>query len=796
MKDLASSERVYQLDVAGLPTDFPPLASLNGPSDNLPGEPTPFIGRHEELARLLSALSERRLVTLTGLGGIGKTRLALRAAIELRRDPDVQDVWFVDLSEVTDAALVPRLVAEAAGVRFGVDDPAEVLARDFGQRATVLVLDNLERVLGCASFLAGLLGAVPGLRMLATSREPLGVRAEQVVPVPAMRVPASPAGSATASVVSCESVELFWDRARAADPDLVLTDENAETVAAICVRLEGHPLALELAASRLTVLTPSELLRRLDTVLSVLTGGSADMPARHRTLRATIEWSVSALSLDERDLLVAMAVLPGPADLEMIEGVCARERDVLSTLDSLVQRSLVRRIDEPGFKRFSLFGSVREFVEERAGDRDDLRRAHATYVSELFSRPRSTFADIGLVERELPHLRAALTYLRSVGDHEQEVALLISTDDGLLHAGHVADVLQLCEHALDVSADPAHRAHLLTLLGMALENTGRTRDYRDAYAQALVEVRRCGDLALHANVVVIGLSGARTRVELDARRREYESLRSALATAWRAAMDDETANQMAASLRFCDATAAEGAARAHLGSEMDAMHRVRWARVLHDTGHHDLARDALVPTQRPDAFRGIRVWELRGAVEIARSHLYRDEVDRARALLHEAVDGYLEIGATPHEAFLMLAEAEHRATEPSAAKKTLDRALRHVQAVTPETAQILWRRALTHLELANHHDALLDIAEARRALQGEDRYLVEILGCMAVEATALAAEDPGRAAKLLGSIAAHRSSWILPFDLDANIRDLTTHLVRTNPKDLDTGRQSQPMQLL
>lgn len=792
MKDLTRPERVHQLDISGLADSFPPLSSLDRTRHNLPVQAAPFIGREAELAALIASVRGNRLVTVTGFGGMGKTRLALQAAAELLDSDDVSDVWFVDVSDVTEPPLVPTRVAEAAGVRFGLGDPTQALVAAFAERPTLLVLDNVEQVVGCAPFVAQIVAAVPSLRVLATSREPLHVRAERQMPLAPMAVPAGAATAArTAGELSAyEAVRFFIDRACAVRPDFVVTEDTAPAVAAICVRLDGHPLALELAASRLKMLTPDKLLARLDAALAVLTGGSRDMPERHRTLRATIAWSFDALNSDEQTLLVRMSVLPAPADFEMIEAVCGEGLDVFGLLETLVQRSLVRTSEVEGDTRFGLLISVRDFAAEHLdATADDLRDRHAAHVAAVFERPRSTFEDIPLVERELAHLRAALNHLRLVGAHAAEVALLISTDDGLLHSGHLAEVLDLCEHALGVTDEPQQRAHLYGLQGMALENVGLVHDYRRAFQAGLLEARRSGDPGLHANVLAIALSGTRTRAELDGLVEEYAGLRPQLSDEWRAAMDEEVANQLAALLRYCNPVAAEDVARPFLGAPMDGVHRVRLARVLLDTGRPDEAWETLAPVQDPSGFQGIRVWELRGLVELSRAHVVRGDSSTARRLAAEALEGLLSIGATSYEAAMVLARIERREHKSAEAVAVLNRALRAVAGPpNPHTAQLLWRRGLGHHDLGRLEEAAADIAVAREVLADEELYLLELLGCLAAEAVVVAKADPATSARLLGCVQAHRGAWVLPFDLDNDAAPLAERLSSTHGDEFTRGR--------
>jgi predicted ATPase len=337
LKDLIAPERLYQLG----DDDFPPLKSVD--QTNLPVQPTPFVGRERELAEVLSLLDSHPIVTLTGAGGSGKTRLALQAAAESVEEYG-DGVWFVSLAAVRDPALIEPTIAQTLG---GPDDLTEFLA---GKR-TLLVLDNLEQLLPEAAEIVGRLAA----RVLATSRSRLNVSAEQEYPVPTLPID--------------DAVALFTQRARQLEPGF----EPDDAVAEIARAVDGLPLALELAAGRVKVLTSEQILQRLGRSLDLLSSGAHDAPARQRTLRATVEWSHELLGVDERALFARLAVFAGSFDLDAAEQVCSADLDVLQ---SLVDKSLLRRTEEG---RFFLLAAIREFAVEKLTLADDaaaLRRRH------------------------------------------------------------------------------------------------------------------------------------------------------------------------------------------------------------------------------------------------------------------------------------------------------------------------------------------------------------------------------------------------------------------------------------
>lgn len=793
MKDLTRPEHVHQLDVAGLESSFPPLPSLDRVPHNLPVQAAPFIGRESELAALVSAVRAHRLVTLTGFGGMGKTRLALQAAAELAGDPDVGDVWFVDLAAVTDPSLVPARVAEAAGVRFGAGDPTQVLVAALAGRPKLLVLDNLEQILASAGFVAELVAAAPAVRVLVTSREPLRVRAERQVPLAPMAVPED--GVAPEVLSTYDAVRFFVDRACAVRPDFKLSHDTAAAVATICARLEGHPLALELAASRVKLLSVEKLLARLDSALSVLTGGSRDMPERHQTLRATIAWSFDALGPEEQLLLARMSVLPAPADLDMVEAVSGEGIEFYERLEALVDRSLVRTTEVDAETRFALLVSVRDFAAEQldVATRDALRDRHAAHVAVAFARPRPPSAAVALVKRELVHLRAALAHLEQTGADDAFLALVVDVEDGLHHNGHLAEHVALVSRALTLDATPCQRAALHSTLIVTHNALGEIALAREAATEALASARRCDDPQVHAKVAVMAIGSTRTRSEVTELAEEYSGLRARLPGDHRAHCDEVEANMVALRLRYVDPATAEVAARRFLGTSGEAIHCVRLARVLLDTGRIDEASGVLERLQNAATYRGRRWWELMGLTERARAQLMRGDLAGGRALVTEARAGALAMGVRPFVEAEVLAHVEQREGRPQAALAVLDQALAGApEPPDPLVAALLWRRAVAHLRAGRADLALADVTAAREALQDEELWLLELLGCLVAEALVLEPTDPARSARLLGSVEAHLGPWLLPFDLGAEATALAGRLQQSHCVDLTHGRSLAP----
>jgi predicted ATPase/class 3 adenylate cyclase len=437
LKDLFRPERVFQLLATGLPSEFPPLRTLEAYRNNLPLQPTPLIGREKEVAEVCDLLGAEatRLLTLTGPGGIGKTRLALQAAADLLDEfPD--GTYFVQLATLTEAELFISAVAETLGVREIGEQPLDESLKDYlHERRLLLLLDNFEQVLGAAPTVTELLTAAPGLKVLATSRAPLGLYGEHELPVPPLTLPDLKLQPPLERLTQYEAVGLFVERARAVKPDFKVTNESAPAVAEICVRLDGLPLAIELAAARIKMLPPKAMLQRLSSRLKLLTGGARDLPERQRTLRATIEWSFALLNEGEQVLFGRLAVFSGGRTLEAIEAICDAEGDlpmeVFDGVSSLLDKSLLRQEEGPnGEPRFVMLETVHEFAREKlkeSAEAEEINRAHAQYFLTLAeeANPELKGANqlewLERLEAEHDNMRAALTW--ALKRKEVEVAL-------------------------------------------------------------------------------------------------------------------------------------------------------------------------------------------------------------------------------------------------------------------------------------------------------------------------------------------------------------------------------------
>ena len=511
LRGIADPERLHELVVEGLAADFPAPRTLDARPNNLPLQLTSFVGRDEEIAEVERLLGRTRLLTLTGPGGSGKTRLALRVAAELL--PRFRDgSYFVDLSPVTDPTLVPAVVANALGVPEAAGRPILDGVKDhLRHRELLQVVDNFEQVAEAGPMIEELLTAAPKLRTMVTSRVVLSLRGEQEYAVPPLHVPDPgrlPTGLAALGEV--EAVRLFTERAQAASPRFALTEENAPVVAEITARLDGLPLAIELAATRTKVLTPTQILSRLKRRLSILTSGPRSLPERQRTLRAAIAWSYDLLDPVERRLFARLSVFTGGWTFESAEAVCDPEElglDALDGLTSLVDKSLIRRTEPPGRpSRFSMLETIREFGLEQleaAGDLELVLRRHADHFLGLAvaAEPNLTGDDQGewldRCEQEHANLRAALRWAIDRGEAGPAQAAAGALWRFWQQRGHLAEGRGWLEATLALpsgQAPTAARAKALTGAGGIAWWSDREAS-RAFYDEALAIERELGDPA-------------------------------------------------------------------------------------------------------------------------------------------------------------------------------------------------------------------------------------------------------------------------------------------------------------
>jgi predicted ATPase len=411
-----------------------PAHSSESPTNNLPVQRTAFIGREHEAAALRQLLSRAdvQLVTLTGPGGIGKTRLALQVAAEASAEfPG--GVCFVPLSAVSDPGLIPSTIGQALGVReTGNQSPQESLKEYVSGlgRPMLLLLDNFEHLVSAAPVITQLLTTSPKLKVAVTSQSPLHVYGEHEFPVPPLALPDLKSIPPLELLSRLPAVALFVERAQAVKREFALTKENAPTVAAICARLDGLPLAIELAAARIKLLPPSAMLARLESRLNLLTGGARDLPTRQQTLRSTVDWSHGLLNAAEQTLFRRLSVFTGGCTLEGVEAVCNTKSDlgldILNGMASMVDKSLVQQVEQVDTEtRFLMLSTIREYALERLAENDDesaTRRAHAAYYLVLAEEGAEDVVAhpewLDRFEIEHDNFRLALDYLIKTGDAE------------------------------------------------------------------------------------------------------------------------------------------------------------------------------------------------------------------------------------------------------------------------------------------------------------------------------------------------------------------------------------------
>ncbi|HEY6325174.1 MAG TPA: adenylate/guanylate cyclase domain-containing protein [Candidatus Cybelea sp.] len=496
LKDLARAERVYQLSGSGLPQTFPALRSLEQMPNNLPSQLTSFVGREAELHEIDALLGEHRLVTLAGTGGSGKTRCAIQAGAELL-DRFIDGVWLVELAPISDLALVTAAIAQTLGVKEMPNRSLlDTLSAHLERRQTLLILDNCEHVIDeVRRVAAAILRGCPDVRVLATSREALNVAGEHAFRIGSLPLP--PARDA---------VTLFTDRALAADAAFTITEENAPFVGEIVARLDGIPLAIELAAARVRVLAPQQLLERLNERFRLLTGGDRTALPRQQTLRAAIDWSYDLLDERERILFRRLSVFSGGWTLPAAVAVCGEgdldEWEVLDALTSLVDKSLVVADSFGAESRYEMLYSIREYATERlaaAHEQPKIAAAHARFYADFVRSLRPLVHELEDVRwrrsltDELDNIRAAIDRTIFAGQQPEEgLALLAELEwPELLATPH--ESLRWFERAAQLAqAMPGELAHarILRHLLVLSRIAGRSPSESDVTALRALEVAR------------------------------------------------------------------------------------------------------------------------------------------------------------------------------------------------------------------------------------------------------------------------------------------------------------------
>jgi predicted ATPase len=525
LRDLLEPEHVFQILHPDLPTEFPPLQSLAARPHNLPRQPTPFLGREHEVGEISALLRqpEVQLLTLTGPGGTGKTRLALQAAAELL-DEFSDGVVFVPLAALADPALVPAAIATALGVREEGGQPLlERLTTHLANRHLLLVIDNWEHLLAGASVLGELLRAAPQLTVLATSRAPLHLQAEREYPVPPLALPRRKPPPSLAQLSQSEAVRLFIARAQAVRPDFSVDNTNAAAVAEICRRLDGLPLAIELAAARLRLLPLQAMLNRLEQRLPLLTGGARDAPARQQTLRQTIAWSHDLLQPEEQILFRRLAVFMGGFTFEAAEAVANPEgdADVFAGLERLCDHSLLRQEEGGGGEpRFTMLETIREFGREQLaerGEREVARDRHAAFFLSLAEEAElhlhgvagNQTGWIARIDAEFDNLRAAIIWALNQQDGTRPLRIIVALEGYLSSRFKDREVGPWVEAALALAPDapPLLRAGAYLRLVAYAVHTGDGAAALAAAQEALVQAEVTGDpFAIGRALIGVGWS--------------------------------------------------------------------------------------------------------------------------------------------------------------------------------------------------------------------------------------------------------------------------------------------------
>jgi predicted ATPase/class 3 adenylate cyclase len=539
LKDLEQPEQVSQLVIPGLEHQFPPLRTLETPS-TLPAELSSFVGRERELDEIVALVNKTRLVTLTGPGGTGKTRLALRIGARIASNFD-DGVTFVDLAPVADPAMVAPAIARTVGLSEHADRTiVELLEAHLASRSMLLILDNFEQVLAAAESVARLLAVAPRVKVLVTSRTVLNLYGEQAFDVQPLALPDSPEVTDPAELSKYEAVALFIDRAQAASSTFALTAESARAVAEICLRLDGLPLAIELAASRVRVLEPSQILARLKQHLPLVTEGPRNVPSRQRTLRGTIDWSYRLLDRGEQTLAARLSIFEGGCTLEAAEAVCNPGGELgLDTVDglaSMVDHSLLSRLGAPGASRFRMLETIREYgydALKASGELAAIASLHLSYYRDIAETAAAQRYFLGsdlpvwLNRFELEHdnIRAALRRSLETSESEDGLRLASAIWRFWLQRGYLREGRQWLEALLEVEPEKVSRARAngySALGGFAYwqSDVGATER---AYESALHMSRLLGDREAEAEALYDFAYVPVLRGDVEEARRRFEA---------------------------------------------------------------------------------------------------------------------------------------------------------------------------------------------------------------------------------------------------------------------------------
>jgi predicted ATPase/class 3 adenylate cyclase len=549
LKSLLNPERLWQMSAQDLPHDFPPLKSLNAIPNNLPVQLTSFIGREAEIAQVKQELARHRLVTLTGPGGTGKTRLSLQVVADLL-DQFENGVWFIELAPLTDPEMIPLTILTVIGIREQPGlNPLDVLKTYLDGKKTLVILDNCEHLVeACARLANVLLNAAPGLKILASSHEALRVRGEMSFQVPSLTLPDPKHLPVVGQLSQYEAVRLFIDRVSLVSPRFDLTIENAPAIAQICYRLDGIPLAIELAASRVKMMSVEQISKRLDDRFRLLTGGARTALPRQQTLRALINWSYDLLSEGERLLLRRLTVFAGGWILEAAEQVCSGDAiepyEVLDLLTQLVDKSLVivKATSQSGETRYRMLETIHQYAREKlleAGGGETLRQRHLAYFVRLAEQAEpelyrsnqlewsnrledeidnfrialewalTTDEESGLRIATLPwRLWGARGYLQEMGERLAQLLELYQTTDSLhslalaiysfyyFRQGNFSEMIRIADQSLQMArtlSDQQTEAFSLSFLGLYTLLQGNVDEGTRLLEQSLALYRALDD---------------------------------------------------------------------------------------------------------------------------------------------------------------------------------------------------------------------------------------------------------------------------------------------------------------
>ena len=515
LRDLGHPEHVFQLVTPGLPQDFPSLLSLSNPAlkHNLARQLSTFIGRHEELTRVRDLVDRNRLVSIVGAGGSGKTRLALQAAADLL-DGSGEGVWFVDLCPVSDPNLVADAVAHSIGIHLQQShDATEMLVDALEDRHALLILDNCEHLVSACAHLADtVLQRCSSIHILTTSREPLGVSGESVFRIPPLRLPSQEAVAAES-----EAVRLFVERASEYGTDFELTDETANIIASICERLDGMPLAIELAAARVSSMDLTHIRDRLENSLGLLTSTNSTVTPRQKTVRALIKWSYDLLTDTERLVVQQLSIFAGGWDLVAAEGICgtvSSDADLQDILRALIDKSIVNAEPRHSGMRYSLLETIRQFAIEMLTERgarevDRVRQAHFEYFFALAERARSELqgADqarcLNRLEDDHENISAAVKWIGDKPEGCEPALLLMLRLVRFFKARHLNEGVQVLTSLVDMEESeqyPSLKAEALGALGNLVEGKNQARELIQrglTIAKSLADKRLMSELLTH-----------------------------------------------------------------------------------------------------------------------------------------------------------------------------------------------------------------------------------------------------------------------------------------------------------